>query len=256
MTLGDYFKSKRILITGASSGIGAEIAIVLSQLGAKVILLGRNQERLLRVAAQCAHETECIVGDLCDKTVIEHLSKVCESGPLHLAILNSGTATYETPGQFKASAFNALMQANVGTMVDCIEAVLPSLIKHHGQLALMSSLAAYGGMPQASAYGAGKAAIRVLAQSLDLDLRPLGVPVTCICPGFVRTPLTDKNSFEMPFLIEAKTAAKIIVEGLAKQKHEIHFPKRFSLMMKFMMSLPASWQYHVIRGLTRGMSKS
>jgi len=254
MTLGNYFNSKRILITGASSGIGAELAVQLSKLGASLILTGRNQERLAEVRSRCRGTTETIWGDLLQTDVIERIRTACDDGDLDLAILNAGTAHYENAGVFKAETFNVLIQSNLVTMVNCVEAVIPSLIRCKGQLALMSSLAGYGGFPQSSGYGAGKAAIRNLAQSLDLDLRPVGVPVSCVCPGFIKTPLTDQNRFKMPFLMDCEAAAEVILNGLQSQRHEIHFPKRLSLLLKFVMSLPASWQYRLLLRTTRSLS--
>jgi short-subunit dehydrogenase len=254
MTLGDYFKSKRVMITGASSGIGAALAVRMSDWGADLVLVGRNQERLTEVAGKCVGNTTLIFGDLAVPEVISEIRNSAQTSRLDIVVLNAGTAAYDYSGTFNANQFKMLIESNLTTMVNCIDAVLPSLMRSKGQLALMSSLAAYGGLPNSSGYGAGKAAIRLLAQSLDIDLRHLGVPVTCICPGFVKTPLTDRNSFPMPFLIDADSAAIRIAKGLTGQAHEINFPKRFSMILKLLMSLPAAWQYHLIRWSTSRMS--
>ena len=250
MRLGDYFKNKRVLITGASSGIGAALAIQMSKWDTHLVLVGRNEGRLAEVAGKCGQNTALICGDLRDSSVINRIQKSAEAAPMDIVILNAGTASYDIDGSFDATQFNELITANVTTMAHCVQAVLPSLMKSRGQLALMSSLAAYGGLPKSSGYGAGKAAVRLLAQSLDLDFRHLGVPVTCICPGFVQTPLTDQNRFPMPFLIDVDSAVICIAKGLKSRSHEIHFPKRLSLLLKLVMSLPAAWQYQLLRWAT------
>lgn len=241
MKSGQYFRLKKILITGASSGIGQGLAIRLSQLGAELILTGRNQEKLNQVAALCSGKVDLVLGDLTDPVTLEKLASVVSG--LDIAILNAGTNWYMDATTFNATSFNALIQQNLFTMSHCLEIVIPEVLKSKGQVALMGSLAGYGGLSQSAAYGASKAAIRILAQSLDVDLRPLGVAVTCVSPGFVKTPLTDLNTFKMPVRISVEKAVDIILAGLKQKAHEIHFPKSFSLMMKVMMSLPASWQY-------------
>jgi len=109
------------------------------------------------------------------------------------------------------------------------------------QLVGMSSTVAYRGLPRSEAYGASKAAIKNLFESLQVDLAPEGISVSVVCPGFVRTPLTDRNDFPMPFRIEAEDAARRIVDGIEARKPEIHFPKRFSLLFKCLTLLPSRW---------------
>lgn len=246
MKNGNYFKGRRVLITGASSGIGAALAIRLAPDVDRLILTGRDEGRLNAVSAQCHTTVRCVVGDLTDGSTIAHLTICLEDGPLDIAILNAGTASYQGQGEFDAEAANELIRANLSTVIACTGVVMPKLRQSNGHLVLMSSVAGYAGLPTAAAYCASKSAIRTLAQTLDLDFRHLGVPVTCICPGFVRTPLTDRNRFPMPFLISVEQAVDRIVEGIVSRRHEVHFPKRLSLILKMVSSLPASWQYRLI----------
>ena len=246
MTRGDYFKGKRVLITGASSGIGAALARDLGQAGAVLLLHGRDVTRLQTVAEFAITTPRVILGDLCDPDTVTQISNVINETGLDIAILNAGTSNYNSGDHFDAAHFWSLMEKNVKTMVDCAERCIPTLLHSHGQLVLMSSLAAYGGLPQSAGYGASKAAIRILAQSLDIDLRSKGVAVSCVCPGFVKTPLTDQNRFSMPFLMLVDSASRTILDGIQHKKHEIHFPKRFSLLLKVIMSLPASWQHFLV----------
>jgi short-subunit dehydrogenase len=111
----------------------------------------------------------------------------------------------------------------------------------------MSSTAAYAGLPRSEAYGASKAAIKNMFEGLRINLAPRNIPVSIICPGFVKTPLTDKNEFPMPMLIEADKAAKIIADGIENRTEEIHFPKLFSFTYKFISSLPSSWYSRLIK---------
>lgn len=252
MKNGHGFKDKTVLITGASSGIGAALAQRLSEIGAHVLLTGRDRARLDLVVSQCPGPVATFVGDLTSPETLTSLRNWVSNHPLDLVILNAGTSSYSSPDLFQAKAFHHLMAANLGSMVDCVDIVLPHLLKRGGQLALMSSVAGYAGFSLAPAYCASKAAIRILGQSLDLDFRHMGVPVSVICPGFVATPLTNKNTFAMPFIIPVETAVTRILSGLEKQAHEIHFPKRLSLVMKLLSSLPASWQYWVFRQLAKG----
>ncbi|NBV41988.1 SDR family NAD(P)-dependent oxidoreductase [bacterium] len=249
--LGNYFKGKRVLLTGASSGIGANLAMHLDQLGADLILGGRSEVKLAEISNGFRNTPRFLVGDLTDPETIASLSQITQTTGLDVAILNAGTNGYIDADQFSADAFWNLMTQNVRSIANCVEVVVPVLLKSGGQLALMSSLAAYGGLPRSSGYGASKAAIRVMAQSLDIDLRPKGVAVTTVCPGFVKTPLTDLNTFPMPFLMSPDAASKAILTGLMHRRHEIHFPLRFSLFMKLIMSLPAPIQHFLVSQGTR-----
>ena len=248
--MSTYFKDKTILLTGASSGIGASLAKLLSQQGAILLLCGRDTSRLQQVQETCGAQARMIQSDLTTQEGRDTLREASSNTCVDMDLLNAGTCVYLDADQFRADIFNQQLVDNVFTTAHCVEMVLPSLLSSKGQLVIMSSLAAYGGLTKASAYGASKAALRIMAQSLDLDLRPKGVCVSCICPGFVKTPLTDLNTFKMPFLLSTEKAGRIILRGIARQQHEIHFPLRFSLLMKVLTSLPASWQYHLLRNLS------
>ncbi len=225
-----------ILITGATSGIGRQLALDYQAQGHQIWAVGRNEKALEELRSR-GMET----GQL-DLTNREHCLEWFKTlSTIDLAILNAGNCEYiDLPG-FDSSIVQRVMRANVDSLAISIEGVLPMLRKSSdGHLAIVGSSAAYIPLPRAEAYGASKAAAAYLANSLRVDLKKEGIPVSLICPGFVKTPLTDVNDFDMPFRITTEEASKAIYEGLKKKKSEIHFPKKFTLMMKFFSWLPNS----------------
>jgi short-subunit dehydrogenase len=158
---------------------------------------------------------------------------------IDLAILNAGTHLPEQHVAIDATDFETVMRTNYLSLVYGIEAVLPHMLQRgYGHIAGVASVAGYRGLPKAAAYCASKAAAIAALEALRFRLEPKGVSVTIVNPGFVRTPLTDKNDFAMPALIDADEAAALIVRGLAARKREIHFPARFSWFMKALRVLP------------------
>ena len=206
-------------------------------------ITGRNEVALKGLVRELGDNTLVLPFDVTNResnheavTLIKQ-----EWGGLDIAFFNAGTAEYVELDNFDAEIFERTIQNNFLSMVYGIEAVLPMLRQStSAQLGGMSSTVSFAGIPRAEAYGASKAAIRNMLQGLRIHLLREGVNVFTVCPGFVKTPLTDKNDFPMPMIIEADEAAKIIADGILKRKAEIHFPKRFSLPYKLLSSLPAS----------------
>jgi len=238
------FLDKRIWVTGASSGIGRAVALELSRRGAKLALTARNEETLKTLQAQLGkNKTLILAFDVSDKqanaNAVEQIRQ--QWGGLDIAFFNAGTAEYVDINHFESDVFERTIKTNFLSMVYGIEAVLPMLRQSKSaQLGGMSSTVSFAGVPRAEAYGASKAAIRNMLQALRIHLVHSGIDVFSVCPGFVRTPLTDKNDFPMPLMIDVDDAAKIIVDGIQKRKAEIHFPKRFSIPYKILACLPAS----------------
>ncbi len=235
----NQFSGRRVWVTGASSGIGQAVAVELRRRGATVIASARNQEALEKLAADTG--THALPLNVTDRRATQEAAQSIQDrfGGLDVAVLNAGTCEYVDVRHFEAPLFERVMRTNFLSMVYGIEAMLPLLRESTcPHLVGMSSSAAYAGLPRAEAYGASKAAIRYLLDSLRVDLVSEQIPVSVICPGFVRTPLTDLNDFPMPFLVEVEDAARIIVDGIARYKYEIHFPKRLSLAFKLLGLLP------------------
>ena len=249
--LAQHFDNKVVWITGASSGIGRALAIALSEFACQIFISARSKEKLEKTREMCNQGNVIIAeGDLTDKQtnhdICQSIKK--EAGHIDIAILNAGTCEYVDIDNFDSALFKRLMDTNFMSMVYGIEAALPLLRESDdAQLVGMSSTAAYLGLPRSEAYGATKAAILNLFSALRVSLHSKNVSASVICPGFVATELTARNDFPMPALISTEKAADYILEGIAKYKHEIHFPRRFSLTLKLIGSLPNSIRTWMIR---------
>jgi len=229
------FADRRVWITGASTGIGAALARSLLRRGARVAVTARRADLLSQLTA-AFDESRALVApaDVTDREAVVGAARLIEErwGGIDLAVFNAGGVV---EGDFAAT-----MRLNYFSVVYGLEAVLPAMIaRGSGHVAAVSSLAGYRALPAAVEYGASKAAVIYLMDGLRFELAPKGIAVTTINPGFVRTPLTDRHTFYMPFLLEADDAAERIVRGLQRRKKEIHFPARLSWPMKAMRILPS-----------------
>ncbi len=236
------WSNRRVWITGASSGIGKALALELSREGARIVVSGRNAERLAEVSKACAGEVWVLPFDAADrKATCEAAREVDHAwGGMDTVVLNAGICEYIDLPAFDATSVQRVMDVNFMGIVYGIEAILPLLRKGHlPHLVGMSSTVAYTGLPRAEAYGASKAAIRYLLQALRIDLLAEKIDVSIICPGFVQTPLTDLNDFPMPMRISAEESAKRIRKGLERRAHEIRYPTCFALILRTLAVLPS-----------------
>jgi NAD(P)-dependent dehydrogenase (short-subunit alcohol dehydrogenase family) len=249
------FRERRIWITGASSGIGRALALELALRGARVALSARSRPGLETLSMEIGKDRTLVLPfDATQRAGSQAAVQAMRGawGGLDMAIFNAGDCEYIDVAAFDAEVFRRQFEINVMAMVHGIEAALPLLRESpHPYLVGMSSLSALKGLPRAEAYGASKAAARCLLESLRLDLRPLGIPVTSILPGFVRTPLTGRNDFPMPFLMEADAAARRIADGLARRSHEIAFPWQMSGALRLAAFLPSAWVTPLLARLVR-----
>ena len=242
---------KVVWITGASTGIGRALVRSYLDKGCSVVASSRSISEPHFTAEELAtNRLTLLPGDVSlerdNRRLVHHIME--QFGRIDVAILNAGSNAYVTVDSFRSEVFESLMKANFLSVVYGLEALLPHMKDKSGCIAVMSSVVAYGGLPRAGAYGATKAALRSMVQSMQVELAYSPLQLSLVCPGFVKTPLTDKNDFKMPFIISPEEAAKRIVSGLAKQKLEVHFPYRMSLFLKGLMSLPQSW---VVKLLSR-----
>lgn len=245
-----------VWITGASSGIGEEVALELARRGARVVATARREDELLALAGR--HEgIAAAPGDITDRDgIAEIVAGIVEShGGIDLALLNAGTYRPVLPEEFSADLFRPHVEVNIMGTVHCIEAVLPHMMaRRSGRIAVVASVTGYAALPMAEAYGATKAFLISMCDSLRADLAGggSGVAVTVVAPGFVNTGLTEQNDFEMPFVIEAPEAARIIADGLEAGDDEIAFPRRMAFAMRLVGRwLPGPLRRRYVAGIAR-----
>jgi len=234
---------KRAIITGASSGIGRELALELSRRGWALALLGRREE-LLRDLARDVRESAIAPCDVSDAAAVrDAVAKTSQSlgGPFDLAIANAGVGAPTHGANFKLPDAEQMVEVNILGMLYLFDAVVPSMVERKsGHFAAVASLAGHRGLPGTSIYAATKAFMQSFLEASRIELKPYGVSVTTINPGFVVTAMTEKNRFRMPFLMKADRAAKIIADGLDAGKRIIEFPLPMSLLTRFNRLLPAA----------------
>ncbi len=235
-------QNRTVWITGASSGIGRALATVLAERGNHLILTSRNKQHLTDLADSLNCPVTVMDADISKASVTDLLRAEfdkLESG-LDLVILCAGDCEYVNTQHFDTAVIERMFNVNVFGLSRSIQAALPALRKsrHSPYLVGISSASAITGLPRAEAYGASKAAVVSLLESLALDLFQEGIRVTTVLPGFVDTPLTQRNDFPMPFLMSSEQAAKIIVDGIEADKRCIEFPKQLTWTLRFMSLLP------------------
>lgn len=238
---------RSILITGGSSGIGAALALAYAQPGTRLALTGRNAERLETVASSCraaGAEVTCAAFDIAQPEKLgAWIAEVDRSGSLDLVIANAGmTGGHREPGTEETLAdVERMMSVNFAGACTTIHAVIPAM-RHrgHGQIALMSSLAAIRGLPYSPAYCASKAALKAYGEALRGLLRPAGIEVSVILPGFVETPLSNHVQGPKPLMMGPERAAQIIRNGLARGRARIGFPFLLDFGTRIMAALPAA----------------
>ncbi len=245
-----------VWISGASSGIGRALALQLAAEGYKVAVTARDHEKLAELQAQANGLAGSIVvldGDVTDPEDMEHVlaSIEYEHGTLALAIFNAGVYLPVHAEELKRDDFEQSFAVNVQGVVNClIPAVRHMKGKGQGQIAIVSSVTGYGGLPTSAAYGATKAALINMAESLKFDLDKMGIRIQVVTPGFVDTPATRKNEFPMPSLISAEEAAAEISAGLKSKRFEITFPKRFTYTLKLLKLVPYGLYFRLINRST------
>ena len=239
---------KTVWMIGASTGIGRATAVALHQRGAKVIVSARKADALNSFVRQHPGSLALAL-DTTDGTAIQTAARqLLDLGPLDCVVYCAGhyqamrAETLDLPDMLRH------IEVNYAGALKVLDAVLPALLaRGNGHISLVGSVAGYRGLPQSLAYGPTKAALINLAETLYLDLHPKGIGVSIINPGFVATPLTAGNEFDMPALLTPEQAAQAIVAGWGKGAFEIHFPKRFTLWLKLLRILPNRLFFSLVR---------
>ncbi|QRM55326.1 SDR family NAD(P)-dependent oxidoreductase [Sinorhizobium sp. BG8] len=245
-------------ITGASSGIGRALAKRLASEGFVVAVTARDLDRLLDLQREVAEEGlpgRIIVldGDVTDPRDMERIVAVLEyeHGGIALAVLNAGIFIPIAGDDLHRRDFERTFAVNLHGVVNCLLPAIDHMKANgQGQIAIVSSVTGYGGLPTNAAYGATSAALTNMAESLKFDLDPLGIRIQVINPGFVDTPATQGAALAMPAMVSAETAADQIAAGLKSRRFEISFPKRFTFMLKAMGWLPYTAYFPLVARAT------
>lgn len=250
--------SSRVLITGASSGIGYELARLYLQQGDFVFLIARSADVLSRLAAEFPERCMALPADLANEQDSMRVGECLAAATnyLDLVILNAGTCEYVDLDNFTREPFAKVMDVNWWGSVHSLLFCMPLLcnaaaMKRSPQLVGISSMASLLPMPRSQAYGASKVALEYLFNSLRVDVGQQNIGITIVRPGFVKTPLTERNDFAMPWLITAETAAKKIKQGIKLRKWIVQFPWPLVLLMKFVALLPLVVQVSLLKKISR-----
>ena len=232
------------VVTGASSGLGAEMARQLAGEGLKVGLIARREDELEAVAASIRSRGGTAVvspADAGDPVALRSAfgSIVERLGPVDLLIANAGIGIGFTARDFSAEAFERMVRVNLTGAVHAIEAVLPSMLeRRRGQIVGISSLAAYRGFPGSAGYCSTKAGLSALLEGLRPELKRSGIAVTTVHPGYVRTPMTARVSTLQPLIMDVEPAVRIILKGVAARRSRVDFPWRMARFVDLVRLLP------------------
>jgi short-subunit dehydrogenase len=233
-----------VWITGASSGMGREMALQLARAGVKVAATARSAEKLATLCAE-APGIHAFPGDVGDAEAMARVVAEIEArlGPIDLAILNAGVWQPTRIDTLAVARLTHSMHINYLGVVHGLVPLVPLMTaRGRGRIAIIGSVAGYRGLPMGAAYGPSKAALINLAECLQPELKACGVDVIIVNPGVIRTPMTAPNTFPMPFIVEAEDAAARIIRGLARGRYEIAFPWPMKILMKIARILP-NWLY-------------
>lgn len=246
-------KWKHVWITGASSGLGEHAARILASQGCHVSITARSEDKLQAIAS-ASDQISAHPGDVTDNEAMLALVDDIEAahGPIDLAVFCAGAWFPGKITDLQVENFEKTVDVNLLGVVRCLDAVLKKMLpRGRGHIAWVSSVAGYGGLPNAAAYGATKAALINMAESARPELERNGLKLSLINPGFVKTPMTEENDFPMPFIMEVEDAAEKMVQGLKAEKFEITFPWQLVRILKFLNVLPYSLYFLITRRLTR-----
>ena len=240
------WSNKVVMITGASSGIGRSLAFHLAARGAKVGLVARRAETLDELVKEIQSKggnAVALPADVQDEKAIGTAADNLRTqfGPIDVLIANAGVGTTTDAAELQPSEVAPVINVNVIGAANSALAVIPQMLaRGQGHLVVISSLAAYRGLPKSAAYCASKAAVSAFFESLRLDLEPKGIDVTIIHPGFIKTPLTLGRDAKMPFLMELDDAVEKIVAAIEKRKKSYAFPWQLASLVRLGMVMPNS----------------
>lgn len=238
------FTNKVVLLTGASSGIGYSLAKSLPKENCSLALLSRSKSTLDELVTEIKNDGAKALSYKCDVGNLDEVKHAFERikndfGRIDIAILNAGVSHRADVKNYSVEIARNIFDVNVFGIINFVEQLIPDFIQRkEGMIVGVSSLAEARGFPKSGFYNASKSAASLMLESLRVELKPYNIKVLTVKPGFVRTPMTDKNDFQMPFLMDADKAAKIIIDGIKKEKHIIQFPLTTVIGSKIIKLLP------------------
>ena len=245
---------KVIWITGASTGIGKALAIKFSQNGWKVAISARREALLNEIASENKN-IFAFPFDVTDKEKCNSIFNLIKNkfDNIDLCVFSTGTWDPKKEKEIDIEQIENVMKINFFGTLNCIKSVESYFkTRGYGQISIVSSIAGYRGLPNSTGYGPSKSALNNLAESLYFDFKRHGVRVSLISPGFIKTPMTDKNDFKMPFLKSPEFAAEKIYNGLVNSKSfEIDFPKQLTITLKLLKILPIKLYFKIVERMTK-----
>lgn len=237
---------KRYWIVGASAGLGRAVAQELSKIGVELILSARSEDELRELAEALPGKAQVVPMDVADAESVANAAK--DVGDIDGLVFLAGVYWPMTAQEFDGEKAATMLDVNLTGAARVLGHALPPMVaRDKGHIVLTGSLSGFRGLPGASGYGASKAGIMSMAETLYADLRTSGVDVQLINPGFVRTRLTEKNDFSMPFIMEPEAAAKAFVEHMQNDDFSKSFPFLFATLFRLGQFLP-NWLYYRIAG--------
>lgn len=232
----------RIVITGASSGLGKHLALGYASSDNELLLLARREGKLEEVAVQCrtrGAKVETIASDVNDFDAMHRIGRQLANSTIDRIILNAGISVGHSEGVTPFNDFHRLFKTNFLSVHALLESIIPKMIEQKsGEIVFISSLASLMSMPTSVAYSSSKRALNAYAEGLRYQLKPYGIDVMNILPGFIDSEMTQKNQFKMPFLLTTDAGVKRIMHAIEKKKHFYPFPFRFYLLIRATSLLP------------------
>ena len=249
------WRGRRVWLVGASSGIGLACAKALHAAGAQVIVSARDLGTLSEWAATCKSQglpVELLSLDVTDALQVKYVARqVAAGGKLDFLLYCAGHYRAQRATDFDLTDMLRHKDVNYNGLLRVLDAVLPMFLQQgFGHISVVSSVAGWRGLPNGLAYGPTKAAVTHVAETLYMDLQDKGIGVSVVNPGFVATPLTAQNNFQMPALLSPEQAAEAMLAGWSQGLFDIHFPKRFTGWLKLMRLLPYRAYFALVRRFT------
>lgn len=240
------WSGKRYWLVGASEGLGRALAERMSRAGAELVLSARNPDRLADLAAALPGKARVVPVDVSDAASVR--AAAAEAGAVDGVVYLAGVYWPMAAQDWDADKVEAMFDINATGAARVLGAVVPGMIaRDRGHVVLTGSLSGFRGLPGAIGYAASKAGVMALAESLQADLRRTGVEVQVINPGFIRTRLTEKNDFAMPFILSPEDAARAMFEHMGTDRFKYSFPMLFSWVFRLSQFLP-DWAYYRLFG--------